>query len=85
MNKQHLHNNKVLLKTPYNKNIPNFPSKLVSEDLSNVLQKIVGKGMPTYDDLNKLSDEERLHSTSLRTEKNKGRRYIRKMQCIFHR
>jgi len=59
LNKHHLFRNKVSLKTPYGKSVPNFPAKLVSENLTNVLNTIVGKGVPSFDDLNKLSEEEK--------------------------
>jgi hypothetical protein len=50
--------------------LPNFPSRKVSPNLSGIIKTIVGGGMPSYNDVDKLSDEEKnyLHQISKKSD-----------------
>lgn len=50
--------------------LPNFPSRKVSQNLSSIIKTIVGGGMPSYNDVDKLSDEEKnyLHQISKKSD-----------------
>jgi hypothetical protein len=50
--------------------LPNFPSRKVSPNLSSIIKTIVGGGMPSYNDVDKLSDEEKnyLHQISKKSD-----------------
>jgi len=50
--------------------LPNLPSRKVSPNLSGIIKTIVGGGMPSYNDVDKLSDEEKnyLHQISKKSD-----------------
>jgi len=50
--------------------LPNLPSRKVSPNLSSIIKTIVGGGMPSYNDVDKLSDEEKnyLHQISKKSD-----------------
>lgn len=50
--------------------LPNFPSRKVSPNLSSIIKTIVGGGMPSYNDVDKLTDEEKnyLHQISKKSD-----------------
>jgi hypothetical protein len=50
--------------------LPNFPSRKVSPNLSGIIKTIVGGGMPSYNDVDKLTDEEKnyLHQISKKSD-----------------
>jgi len=66
-----IHNHKltdniVSLRRPAGSNISELPSQRVSQPLGSVIRKIVGGGSPSFDELHKLSDDDRryLHTIS---------------------
>lgn len=61
INKRQLDKDIVAIKRPAGSTIPNLPSQRVSRNLGNVIRKIVGNGVPTFDELNSLTDEERVY------------------------
>jgi hypothetical protein len=50
--------------------LPNFPSRKVSNNLTSIIKTIVGGGMPSYNDVDKLTDEEKnyLHQISKKSD-----------------
>ena len=59
INTKKLNNNIVSLRRDKGSTIKAIPARMISPHLGSILKKIVGGGMPTYDDLNKLTDEEK--------------------------
>jgi len=66
INKNRLDEDIVSLKHDKGYGVKGYPSKRVSKNLSNILKTIVGGGVPRFDDLNNLSNEEKtyLHTVS---------------------
>jgi hypothetical protein len=64
----HLHKIKddiVSIQTRTGRNHPQMPTRRVSKDLGKVLRHIAGGGNPSYDDLHRLSEEDRSHLADL--------------------
>lgn len=61
INKRQLDKDIIAIKRPAGSTIPNLPSQRVSRNFGNVMRKIVGNGVPTFDELNSLTDEERVY------------------------
>jgi hypothetical protein len=62
INQQKLNNENVLaIKRPSGGNIAEFPSQRLSNNLSTVIKKMLGGSIPTFDELNKLSDPEKVY------------------------
>jgi len=59
INRHRLNDNVVSVKRPSGAGINEFPSQRVSNHLGNVLRSIIGNGIPSYDDLEELDDEEK--------------------------
>ena len=59
INTNKLKDNVVAIKRPSGTNIIEFPSQRVSNHLSGVFRKIIGGGIPDYNDLSKLNEDER--------------------------
>jgi hypothetical protein len=55
----------VSIRTKKGRNHPHLPTKRVSKGLGVVLRHIAGGSTPTYDDLHRLSDEDRTHLSDL--------------------
>ena len=55
----------VSIRTQKNRNHPHLPTKRVSKGLGVVLRHIAGGSNPSYDDLHRLSDEDRTHLADL--------------------
>lgn len=61
INKRQLDKDIIAIKRPAGSTISNLPSQRVSKNLGNVIRKIVGNGVPTFDELSSLTDEEKLY------------------------
>lgn len=61
INKRQLDKDIIAIKRPAGSTIPNLPSQRVSRNFGNVMRKIIGNGIPTFDELNSLTDEERVY------------------------
>ena len=61
INNKKLNNNVLAIKRPSGANIIDLPSVSVSSNLSNVFKKIIGGQIPSFNELNELSDEEKLY------------------------
>lgn len=61
INRHRLNDNVVSLKRPSGAGIVEFPSQRVSNVLGNVLRKIVGNGIPAFEDLEALDDDEKAY------------------------
>jgi hypothetical protein len=59
INRHRLNDNVVSVKRPSGAGINEFPSHKVSNHLGNVLRSIIGSGIPSYEDLEELDDEEK--------------------------
>lgn len=70
INTNKLHDDIVAIKRPSGSNITEFPSQRVSTHLSNVFKKIIGGGVPSFNELSSLNDMERnyLYSVSKKAE-----------------
>jgi hypothetical protein len=53
-----LHRNIIQLRTQKNGVVNSFPTALVSNNVRNILKKIIGGGLPEYDDINELNTED---------------------------
>lgn len=60
-----LKDNIVSIRTKKGRNHPHLPTKRVSKGLGVVLRHIAGGSNPSYDDLHRLSDEDRTHLSDL--------------------
>jgi hypothetical protein len=60
-----LKDNIVSIRTKKGRNHPHLPTKRVSKGLGVVLRHIAGGSNPSYDDLHRLSDEDRSHLADL--------------------
>jgi len=65
-----LNENVVSLRHQSGCNIIHLPSKVISNPLGIVLRKIVGGGQPTFDELNKLDDEDRRYLHTIAKKSN---------------
>lgn len=61
INKRQLDKDIIAIKRPAGSTIANLPSQRVSRNLGNVIRKIVGNGVPTFDELSSLTDDERVY------------------------
>jgi len=61
INKRQLDKDIIAIKRPAGSTIHSLPSQRVSRNLGNIMRKIIGNGIPTFDELNTLTDEERLY------------------------
>ena len=70
INTNKLHDDVVAIKRPSGSNITEFPSQRVSTHLSNVFKKIIGGGVPSFNELSSLNDTERnyLYNVSKKAE-----------------
>jgi len=60
VNKHRLHENDILaFRSPSGGNIPAMPTERVSPQLAHVMRILVGKGLPTYEDIFGLSQEDK--------------------------
>jgi len=59
INAKKLNNNIVSLRRDKGSTIKTIPTRMISPHLGTIMKKIVGGGMPSYDDLNKLTDDEK--------------------------
>jgi len=71
INNHKLHNDDILtLKHIGGGNIHQFPSKKISKNLSNILKTIIGGSLPHYNDLNKLSEAEKIYLHNVCSKSN---------------
>lgn len=68
INRNRLNDGVVSIKRPSGGSIVEFPSQRVSTPLVDVLKKIVGKGIPAFEDLEALTDEEKMYLHKLAKE-----------------
>jgi hypothetical protein len=68
INRNRLNNGVVSIKRPSGGSIKEFPSQKVSGTLISVLKKIVGKGVPAFEDLEALTEEEKSYLHTLAKE-----------------
>lgn len=68
INKNRLNDSVVSIRRPSGGSIVEFPSVKISSNLSNVLKKIVGRGVPVFEDLEALTDEEKAYLHKLAKE-----------------
>ena len=59
INSKKLGNNIVSLRRDKGSTIKNIPARMISPHLGTIIKKILGGGMPSYEELNKLTDEEK--------------------------
>lgn len=60
INKRQLDKDIIAIKRKAGSTIPNLPSQRVSRNLGGIIRKIIGGSLPSFDELNNLSDEERI-------------------------
>jgi hypothetical protein len=65
INEDKLKDDVVSIRSKNGRNHPNMPTKRVSKGLGKVLRHIAGGANPSYDDLHRLSDEDRTHLSDL--------------------
>jgi len=70
INSNKLHEGVISLRHKSGAGLPNFPSRKVSPHLAGIIKTIVGGGMPSYNDVDKLTDEEKnyLHQISKKSD-----------------
>ena len=70
INTKKLNDDVIAIKRPSGANIIEFPSTRVSKNLSNVIKKIVGGKIPSFNELSELTDEEKhyLHKVSSKAD-----------------
>lgn len=61
INKRQLDKDIIAIKRPAGSTIPTLPSQRVSRNFGNVMRKVVGGGLPTYEELSNLTDDERVY------------------------
>jgi hypothetical protein len=61
INKHKLGDNILMIKTPRGAVIPEMPSHHISSKLSNVFKTVAGGGIPQYDDIDTLKEEDKEH------------------------
>ena len=59
INTKKLNNNIISLRRDKGSSIKTIPARMISPHLGSIMKKIIGGGMPSYDDLNKLTDDEK--------------------------
>jgi len=71
LNNQKLHNDNILmLKRIKGGNIPELPSKVLSTNLSGIIKKMIGGSVPTFQELEKLSNPEKLYLHKIASKAN---------------
>jgi len=60
INKRQLDKDIIAIKRPAGSIINGLPSQRVSKNSANIIRKIIGGGVPNYNELNELNDEERI-------------------------
>ena len=71
INNHKLNNESVLaIKRPSGAGIAEFPSQRISSNLCCVIKKMVGGGVPSFDELNKLSDAEKVYLQKMAQKAN---------------
>jgi hypothetical protein len=70
INTNKLHDGIISLRHKSGAGLPNLPSRKVSPKLASIIKTIVGGGMPSYNDVDKLTDEEKnyLHQISKKSD-----------------
>jgi hypothetical protein len=68
INRNRLNDSVVSIKRPSGGSITEFPSQRVSSTLADVLKKIVGRGVPAFEDLEALNEEEKSYLHKLAKE-----------------
>jgi len=68
INRNRLNDSVVSIKRPSGGSITEFPSQRVSSTLADVLKKIVGRGIPAFEDLEALNEEEKSYLHKLAKE-----------------
>jgi hypothetical protein len=70
VNTHKLNDDIFAIKTPSGTNITSHPSQRVSPHLSSIFKKIIGGGIPSYNELSKLNDDEKnyLYNVSKKAE-----------------
>jgi hypothetical protein len=68
INRNRLNDSVVSIKRPSGGSITEFPSQRVSSTLADVLKKIVGKGIPAFEDLEALEENEKAYLHKLAKE-----------------
>jgi hypothetical protein len=70
VNNKKLHDNIVTIKTVKGTNVIGYPSTKVSPLLTRVIKNIIGGGLPSYEDMSKLSEAEKqyLHKLSKKSD-----------------
>ena len=68
INKRQLDKDIIAIKRPAGSTISTLPSKRVSRKLGNVIRKVIGGGIPTFDDFNDLDDDEKLFLSKVAKE-----------------
>jgi hypothetical protein len=59
INTKKLNNNIISLRRDKGSSIKTIPARMISPHLGSIMKKIIGGGMPSYDDLNRLTDDEK--------------------------
>jgi len=70
INKHRLDKDIVAIKRPAGSTIKSLPSEKVSRRLGQIIREIVGGGMPDFDDLEQLNDQEKAYLNKIATETN---------------
>jgi hypothetical protein len=75
INNKSLENNIVKIRRPSSKsNYMDLPSKRVSSHMKNIISRIAGGGMPAFEDLSKMDNDEKIYLNKLLTKADlKGR------------
>jgi hypothetical protein len=70
INNKKLNDGVLAVKRPSGNNIFEFPSQHISSNMQNVIKTMIGGGMPKYEDLNKLSEPEKIYLHKLSSKAN---------------
>jgi len=68
INKNKLNNNIIAIKRPKGSIITKLPSQRVTKHMGNIIRKIIGGSIPTYDDYNELNDDEKIFLKKIANE-----------------
>ena len=70
INSNKLYDGVISLRHKSGAGLPNLPARKVSPNLANIIKTIVGGGMPSYNEVDKLTDEEKnyLHQISKKSD-----------------
>ena len=68
INKNKLNNNIIAIKRPKGSIISKLPSQRVTKNMGNIIRKIIGGSIPTYDDYNELNDDEKIFLKKIANE-----------------